>query len=156
MHLPLIPLSLGGQCFVVKFVQNTRLASSDALLTEHLFPAGGGLRVERARVQAKPLARKENYYLYNTNLQPFANQLRKRMTKAEACLWKYTLRASQMKGYGFRRQRPVLNYIADFKCKELFLIIEVDRITHQDEGVIENENTSRPPRDCRVYYTLLY
>ena len=61
------------------------------------------------------------------------------MTKAEACLWKYALRASKMKGYGFRRQRPVLNYIADFMCKELFLIIEVDGITHQDEHVIEND-----------------
>ena len=61
------------------------------------------------------------------------------MTKAEACLWKYALRASQMKGYGFRRQRPVLNYIADFMCKELMLIIEVDGITHQDKDVIEND-----------------
>ena len=61
------------------------------------------------------------------------------MTKAEACLWKYALRASKMKGYGFRRQRPVLNYIADFMCKELFLIIEVDGITHQDERVISND-----------------
>lgn len=82
-------------------------------------------------------ASKENFHLYNTNLQPFANKLRKRMTKAEACLWKYALRASQMKGYGFRCQRPVLNYIADFMCQELFLIIEVDGITHQDERVIE-------------------
>ena len=82
-------------------------------------------------------ASKENFHLYNTNLQPFANKLRKRMTKAEACLWKYALRASKMKGYSFRRQRPVLNYIADFMCQELFLIIEVDGITHQDERVIE-------------------
>ncbi len=52
------------------------------------------------------------------------------MTKAEACLWKYVLRASQMKGFQFRRQRPVLKYIADFMCKELMLIIEVDGITH--------------------------
>lgn len=52
------------------------------------------------------------------------------MTKAEACLWKYVLRAGQMKGYQFRRQRPVLNYIADFMCKELRLVIEVDGITH--------------------------
>jgi very-short-patch-repair endonuclease len=35
-----------------------------------------------------------------------------------------------MKGYPFRRQRPVLNYIADFMCKELRLVIEVDGITH--------------------------
>src|SRR5436190_23957983 len=52
-------------------------------------------------------------------LQPYANNLRKRMTKAEACLWKYVLRASKMKGYGFRRQRPIMNYIADFMSKDL-------------------------------------
>jgi len=60
-----------------------------------------------------------NNYAYNKKLQPFANKLRKEMTKTEACLWKYALRASQMKGYQFRRQRPVLRYIADFLCKEL-------------------------------------
>ncbi|KAA0245145.1 MAG: DUF559 domain-containing protein [Candidatus Brocadia sp. AMX2] len=74
-----------------------------------------------------------NNYTYNKKLQPFANRLRKEMTKAEACLWKYVLRARQMKGYQFRRQRPVLNYIADFMCKELKLVIEVDGSTHQWE-----------------------
>jgi len=72
-----------------------------------------------------------NNYGYNKNLQPLANKLRKEMTKAEACLWKYVLKANQMKGYQFRRQRPILNYIADFVCKELKLIIEVDGLTHQ-------------------------
>lgn len=76
------------------------------------------------------------------------------MTKAEACLWKYALRASQMKGYGFRRQRPVLNYIADFMCQELFLIIEEDGITHQDEKVIENDKV-RQSRLKAVSFTLL-
>lgn len=61
------------------------------------------------------------------------------MTKAEACLWKYVLRASKMKGYGFRRQRPVLNYIADFMCKELMLIIEVDGSIHELEEVRKND-----------------
>lgn len=75
-------------------------------------------------------ANKRNFYAYNPTLQPFANKLRKTMTKAEACLWKYALRAGRCKGYGFRRQRPVLNYIADFMCKELMLVIEVDGITH--------------------------
>ena len=58
------------------------------------------------------------------------------MTKAEACLWKYVLKASQLKGYSFRRQRSVLNYIADFMCKDLMLIIEVDGITHQSEEAL--------------------
>jgi len=78
-------------------------------------------------------------YRYNSFLKKNANSLRKDMTKAEACLWKFVLRARQMKGYTFNRQRPVLKYIADFLCKELFLIIEVDGITHDDEKVMNKD-----------------
>ena len=74
-------------------------------------------------------ANKSNLHQYNPHLQTFANKLRKEMTKAEACLWKYALRSSMMKGYPFRRQRPVLKYIADFMCNDLMIIIEVDGIT---------------------------
>ncbi len=72
---------------------------------------------------------------YNKHLQPVANKLRHEGTKAEACLWKYILRARQMKGYQFRRQRPVLNYVADFICLPLKLIIEVDGGIHRDDLV---------------------
>ena len=84
------------------------------------------------------VSKHDNYY-YNKSLQPYANRLRKEMTKAEACLWKYVLRAGQLKGFSFRRQRPVLNYIADFLCKELKLIIGVDGITHQWEDAIKKD-----------------
>ena len=80
----------------------------------------------------------DNHY-YNKNLQPYANSLRKKMTKAEACLWKYVLRARTIKGFQFRRQRPVLNYIADFMCMELMLVIEVDGITHHSEEAIKKD-----------------
>lgn len=76
-----------------------------------------------------------NNYGYNKQLRSNANALRKQMTKAEVCLWKYVLRAGGVKGFTFRRQRPVLHYIADFMCKELLLIIEVDGITHSYEDV---------------------
>jgi len=79
-----------------------------------------------------------NHY-YNKNLQPYANRLRKEMTKAEACLWKFVLRAGKMKGFQFRRQRSVLIYIADFMCKELMLIIEVDGSIHQLEEITKND-----------------
>jgi very-short-patch-repair endonuclease len=79
-----------------------------------------------------------NHY-YNKDLQPYANRLRKEMTKAEACLWKYVLRAGKMKGFQFRRQRSVLNYIADFMCKELMLVIEVDGISHYSEEAIKKD-----------------
>ena len=80
------------------------------------------------------------------------------MTKAEACLWKYVLRAGlpaegtqagMMKGYTFNRQRPVLDYITDFLCKKLRLVIEVDGITHQYEETylkdkIKRKNLKKP------------
>jgi very-short-patch-repair endonuclease len=78
-----------------------------------------------------------NYY--NKKLRVFASSNRKEMTKAEACLWKYVLGGKQMLGYQFRRQRPILNYIADFMCQELMLIIEVDGLTHQWEEIYEND-----------------
>ncbi len=76
---------------------------------------------------------------YNKELKPFATALRKNMTKAEACLWKYVLSGNQLKGYAFRRQRPVLQYIADFLCKELMLIIEIDGITHDNKEAVIND-----------------
>lgn len=79
-----------------------------------------------------------NHHHYNPGLKTTAHTLRYTMTKAEACLWKYALRARQM-GYTFNRQRPVLNYIADFMCKELNLIIEVDGYTHTREEVAEKD-----------------
>ena len=91
----------------------------------------------------KPASKANNYH-YNKKLQEYANQLRKDATKAESCLWKYVLKSGKLQGYNFRRQRPVLQYIADFMCPELMLIIEVDRITHLDEEVVHHdENRQR-------------
>jgi very-short-patch-repair endonuclease len=56
----------------------------------------------------------------------------KSMTRAEACLWKYGLRAGQIKRYVFERQSPVMSYVVDFLCKPLRLIIEVDGSGHAD------------------------
>lgn len=86
----------------------------------------------------EPASPKNNYH-YNKKLQPFANRLRKNMTKGEACLWKYVLRAGNMKGYTFRRQRSILNYIADFACLDLLLVIEVDGITHESEEAAKRD-----------------
>jgi len=80
-----------------------------------------------------------NNYGYNKDLQPLARRLRRNFTKAEACLWKYALKAKQLNGYQFRRQRPVLRYIADFLCKELMLIVEVDGITHDSKTALNKD-----------------
>ncbi len=81
---------------------------------------------------------KENHYLHNPSLKERARNMRRKGTKAEAYLWKFVLRKNIM-GYTFHRQRPVLNYIVDFMCKELLLIIETDGATHLLEGAKEKD-----------------
>jgi very-short-patch-repair endonuclease len=106
-----------------------------------LFPEAceGGAESQENLAKEKPPVFPMYRRLYNPRLQPVANQLRKRMTKAEACLWKYALRAGQMMGYTFNRQRPVLRYVADFMCKPLYLIIEVDGSSHLDSKVQKHD-----------------
>jgi len=41
-------------------------------------------------------------------------------------------------GYSFRRQRPIGNFIADFVCLPLNLIVEVDGFSHEEDGVIDD------------------
>jgi very-short-patch-repair endonuclease len=97
---------------------------------------------------------KNNYY--NKNLQPFANSLRCSMTKAEACLWKFALRARQMKGYSFRRQRPIMNFVADFACLELKLIIEVDGYTHSLDETIRKDFIKQKALEDAGYHVIRF
>jgi very-short-patch-repair endonuclease len=75
---------------------------------------------------------------YNKNLKQFSRDLRNDSTLAEVLLWN-ELKAGKMMGYKFNRQKPLLNYIADFYCKKLSLVIEVDGITHTYEGAAEKD-----------------
>jgi very-short-patch-repair endonuclease len=65
----------------------------------------------------------------NKELVRRARVLRNNMTKAEIILWT-RLRSRKINGYKFRRQQPLLDYIVDFYCHELKLIIEVDGEIH--------------------------
>ena len=59
-----------------------------------------------------------------------AKQLRQTMTRAETLLWRY-LKANRIDGLGFRRQAPFRNYIADFACLSVKLIVELDGESHE-------------------------
>ena len=78
------------------------------------------------------------------------------MTKAEACLWKYVLKAGQLKGYQFRRQRLILKYIADFMFMELMLIIEVDGITHHREDTILKDKKKQDDLEAAGFTVLRF
>lgn len=67
---------------------------------------------------------------YNKNLTALARANRKDPTPAESAIWNKVLRTRQLSGYKFLRQKPIGEYIIDFYCSELKLIIEVDGDSH--------------------------
>jgi len=69
-----------------------------------------------------------NYY-GNRELVKRARFLRSNMTQAEVILWS-RLRSKKIDGFKFRRQQPIFDYIVDFYCDKLKLIIEVDGEIH--------------------------
>ena len=72
-------------------------------------------------------------------------RLRKNMTDAEQRLWR-VLRRKQMSDFKFRRQHPFGDYIIDFVCLEVMLVIEVDggqHNTQKAEDTARTENLKR-------------
>ncbi len=81
---------------------------------------------------------KENMY-YGASHLIFqkAEELRNRMTAAEEILWKH-IRINQWK-LKFRRQHPIWNYVADFYCHGIKLVIELDGSIHEADDVKKND-----------------
>jgi len=69
------------------------------------------------------------YLPYNKNLKQRSRDLRNGSTLGEIILWKH-LRARQMMGFQFNRQKPLGKFVVDFYCKSLYLVIEVDGSSH--------------------------
>ena len=66
---------------------------------------------------------------YNPKLKELSRQMRNNSTLAEVLLWNQ-IKKKQIRGYQFLRQKPIDNYIVDFFCYELMLVIEIDGETH--------------------------
>jgi len=81
---------------------------------------------------------------YNPILKALARQLRKNSTLAEVLLWQKI----KQKGYGvqFHRQVPLLEYIVDFYCHELMLVIEVDGDSHD----FKDENDAKRQQELEA------
>lgn len=74
----------------------------------------------------------------NASPQAFekARALRKGATLAENILWQQ-LRSRQVLGKKFRRQHPFEEFILDFYCDALKLVVEVDGGYHASEEQVE-------------------
>ena len=75
--------------------------------------------------------------IHNPHLKPFAQKLRRDMTKEERHLWYDFLRTLPVT---FNRQKVIGPYIADFYCGSAKLVIELDGSQHYEaDGVASDE-----------------
>ena len=66
---------------------------------------------------------------FNPNLRERARELRNNMTLAEVLLYN-KIKRKQFLRLNFDRQKIIGNYIADFYCPDLGIVIEVDGCSH--------------------------
>ena len=68
---------------------------------------------------------------YNPRLKELAKKLRKQGILSEVLLWN-KLKGKKL-GFDFHRQKPILEYIVDFYCNDLDLVIEIDGCSHNEK-----------------------
>ncbi|MFZ0281893.1 MAG: endonuclease domain-containing protein [Bacteroidales bacterium] len=76
----------------------------------------------------------------NPALFRLARGYRKNPTEAERVLWEY-LRIFRSEGFAFRRQHPIVFFIADFYCHRIRLVIEVDGGIHSNPQINEYDDS---------------
>ncbi|MDA8431044.1 MAG: endonuclease domain-containing protein [Geobacteraceae bacterium] len=81
------------------------------------------------------------YLPYNKNLTALARENRSNLTAAENRIWQKVLRMRQFADYKFLRQKPVGDYIVDFYCAGLQLVIEIDGDSHAETAESDVERT---------------
>ncbi len=71
-------------------------------------------------------------------LKERSRELRRSMTDAERRLWS-RIKLKQLEGHRFYRQKVIGNYIADFYCHTIRLVIEVDGGQHYTDDAIRSD-----------------
>ncbi|RZK52141.1 MAG: DUF559 domain-containing protein [Pedobacter sp.] len=93
---------------------------------------------------------------YNKELKGYARNHRNDGTKAEIRIWCELLRNKQFCNFSFLKQRPIENFIVDFYCKDLRLIIEIDGLTHQWEENVEKDHIREDRLRLMGYHILRF
>lgn len=73
---------------------------------------------------------------YNPRLKQIARKLRKDMTLAEILLWK-EIKGKKVLGCDFHRQKPIDEYVVDFYCPRLKLVLEIDGDSHDEKEELD-------------------
>ena len=101
-------------------------------LQQTLLPPHQAHSIRQLPLKGKPLREKMNHE-NNPNLTPYAQELRRNMTREERHLWYDFLKSYSVP---FKRQKVIGSYIADFYCPAARLVIELDGSQHyESEGL---------------------
>ncbi len=73
------------------------------------------------------------------HLKPYAKVNRHNMTLAEKIVWAFLKKGNL--GVKFRKQQAIADYIVDFVCLELKLVIEIDGDSHLEKVEYDIERT---------------
>ena len=127
---------------------------SDPCLAQPAFPsplegegarrAGEGYSRIGSRFRNRPIpigSRHREHRPMPRTLLMYAKRMRRTSTEAEARMW-WLLRAARFRGFKFRRQQPIGDYIVDFVCFERKLIVEVDGSQHLDAVAQDDARTA--------------
>jgi len=82
------------------------------------------------------------YLPYNKALTARARENRNNPTMPESRIWNLVLRHRQFATYKFLRQKPLGNYVVDFYCSELRLVIEIDGDSHAETVDYDAQRTA--------------
>lgn len=84
-----------------------------------------------------------------------ARNLRKASTEQERIIWGL-VRNRQLNGLKFVRQYPIGKYIADFACRRLKLVIELDGGQHNEDDNINYDNERTKYMEAEGYRVIRF
>src|SRR5438876_5306064 len=90
---------------------------------------------------------------FSSPLKERSRELRRLQTLAERHAW-YLLRDRRTLGLKFRRQVAIDDFIVDFYCDELKLVIEIDGDVHERDAQ-KSRDEARDKRLTELGYTIL-
>jgi len=78
---------------------------------------------------------------YRPDLKKKARENRNNPAEPESKVWYKILQNRQLKGYKFLRQKPIENFIVDFYCFALRLVVEIDGDSHAEQEKYDIKRT---------------
>ncbi len=96
---------------------------------------------------------KRNPLPINQDLKEYATKMRKNMTDEEKVVWYQLLKGRFPK---FHRQQIIGNYIVDFYCPKLKLVIEIDGYQHFEEENLKYDRKRTEYLEGLGFYVLRF